>query len=333
MQKFNETSESSSTLPSESDSFISDVLRETLARVIAQTQATWERERKLIEAQAQATIAELRDEVIELRGQVTDMVAVRLANVHNGAPGARGRPGLDGLDGERGPPGERGERGPRGEKGDPGPQGDIGLRGLQGEIGPAGPAGPPGDKGERGEKGDPGPQGPPGKLPMVKLWRQGQITYASEVVAYDGSTFQAVKDTAQAPGGDDWMLIARGGRDAITPQVLGTYKEDAEYHRLDIVALNGSSFIAKRDDPGPCPGEGWQLLASAGRTGGRGEKGEQGPQGIAGKGGAKGDPGASIIGWTLDPQNYVAIPLMSDGKQGPALELRGFFKQFCIEAR
>jgi hypothetical protein len=73
-------------------------------------------------------------------------------------------------------------------------------------------------------------------------------------------------------------LIARGGRDAITPQVLGTYKEDFEYHRLDIVALNGSSFIAKRDDPGPCPGEGWQLLASAGRTGGRGEKGAQAPR-------------------------------------------------------
>jgi Collagen triple helix repeat (20 copies) len=333
MQKFDETSESSSTLPSESDSFISDVLRETLARVIADALNTWERERKLIEAQAQATVAELRAEVIELRGQVTDMVAVRLANVHNGAPGARGRPGLDGLDGERGPPGERGPQGERGEKGDPGPQGEIGLRGLQGKIGPAGPAGPPGDKGERGEKGDPGLQGPLGKLPIVKPWRQDQINYAGEVVAYDGSTFQAIKDTAQAPGGDDWMLIARGGRDAITPQVLGTYKEDAEYRRLDIIALNGSSFIAKREDPGPCPGEGWQLLASAGRTGGRGEKGEQGLRGIAGERGAKGDPGASITGWSIDHANYLAIPLMSDGKEGPALELRGFFKQFCIEAR
>jgi len=167
----------------------------------------------------------------------------------------------------------------------------------------------------------------------VKLWRPDQITYAGEVVAYDGSTFQAVKDTAQAPGGDDWVLIARGGRDAITPQVLGTYKEDAEYHRLDIIALNGSSFIAKRDDPGPCPGEGWQLLASAGRTGGRGEKGEQGLRGPKGESGPKGDPGASITGWTIDHENYLAIPLMSDGRQGPALELRGFFKQFSIHAR
>jgi hypothetical protein len=44
----------------------------------------------------------------------------------------------------------------------------------------------------------------------VNPWRQDQITYAGEVVAYDGSTFQAVKDTARAPGGDDWVLIARG---------------------------------------------------------------------------------------------------------------------------
>lgn len=87
MQKFDETSESSSTLPSESDSFISDVLRETLARVIADALNTWERELKLIEAQAHRTIAELRAEAIELRGQVTDMVAARLANVHNGAQG------------------------------------------------------------------------------------------------------------------------------------------------------------------------------------------------------------------------------------------------------
>jgi hypothetical protein len=330
MQKFDETSESSSTLPSESDSFISDVLRETLAHVIAQTQATWERELKLIEAQAQATVAELRAEVIELRGQVTDMVAVRLANVHNGAPGARGQQGPPGLDGEPGPMGPTGPAGPPGAQG---PQGEIGLRGLQGEPGPAGPAGAQGERGERGEKGDPGPQGPPGKLPIMKMWRQDQINYAGQVVAYDSSTFQAVKDTAQAPGGDDWILIARGGRDAVTPQVCGTYKEDAEYHRLDIVALNGSSFIAKQDDPGPCPGEGWQLLASAGRTGGRGEKGEQGLRGIAGERGAKGEPGASITGWTLDPEKYAAIPLMSDGRQGPALELRGFFKQFCIEVR
>jgi hypothetical protein len=40
-------------------------LRETLARVIAEAQNTWERERRLIEAQALSTIAQLRAEIAE----------------------------------------------------------------------------------------------------------------------------------------------------------------------------------------------------------------------------------------------------------------------------
>jgi hypothetical protein len=53
----------------------------------------------------------------------------------------------------------------------------------------------------------------------------------------------------------------------ITPR--GLYKPDETYLELDIVALNGGSFIAKCDDPGPCPGEGWMLLTQRGKRGGR----------------------------------------------------------------
>jgi hypothetical protein len=49
--------------------------------------------------------------------------------------------------------------------------------------------------------------------------------------------------------------------------VRGTFDATATYSRHDIVALNGSSFIAKRDSPGNLPGEGWQLLASVGKRG------------------------------------------------------------------
>jgi hypothetical protein len=45
------------------------------------------------------------------------------------------------------------------------------------------------------------------------------------------------------------------------------------------VALNGSSFVALKDRPGDCPGDGWQLLASAGK---RGERGLRGPIGDTG---------------------------------------------------
>jgi hypothetical protein len=111
---------------------------------------------------------------------------------------------------------------------------------------------------ERGERG------PPGFLPIVKTWQHDAIFYTGDVVAFDGSTWQATKDTAQAPGtGADWQLLARGGSDAFRPQVRGTYSAEKKYRCLDIVARDGSSFIARRDFPGACSGEDWQLLAGA----------------------------------------------------------------------
>jgi hypothetical protein len=49
--------------------------------------------------------------------------------------------------------------------------------------------------------------------------------------------------------------------------IRGTYDPNANYHQHDIVARNGGSFIAIKDDPGTCPGEGWQLLAGQGKRG------------------------------------------------------------------
>ena len=69
------------------------------------------------------------------------------------------------------------------------------------------------------------------------------VSYEAEFVCYDGSLYQALKDTAQVPGGSDWICLAVAGRDAITPQVRGTYKDGEQYKKLDIVALNGASFI------------------------------------------------------------------------------------------
>jgi hypothetical protein len=36
---------------------------------------------------------------------------------------------------------------------------------------------------------------------------------------------------------------------------------------LDIVTFDKSSFIARHDEPGPCPGDGWQLIAAHGARG------------------------------------------------------------------
>jgi len=43
--------------------------------------------------------------------------------------------------------------------------------------------------------------------------------------------------------------------------------------------------------------------------------------------------GGTISEWKIDRARYVATPVMSDGSEGPRLELRGLFEQFLLEAR
>src|SRR5262245_42793069 len=169
-----------------------------------------------------------------------------------------------------------------------------------------GAMGPPGPSGPRGE------QGPSGKLPLVKLWMPETVYYAGDVVAYDGGTFQAKRDTGQPPAHSDWLCLATAGRDGGSITVRGTFDATQEYRRLDVVAFNGGSFVALKDAPGPCPGSGWQLLASQGKrgvAGASGERGERGPTGLS---------GATICDWKIDRARYVATPVMSDGSGGPA---------------
>jgi hypothetical protein len=206
--------------------------------------------------------------------------------------------------------------------------GPAGLPGERGEAGPIGPPGEPGIPGPCGEKGH------PGKLPLVKAYRPDEVHYAGEVVVHDASAYQAQRDTARAPLNDrDWICIAAAGREGVdgrSPTVRGTFDPKATYTRLDIVAFDKGSFIARYDEPGSCPGDGWQLIAAEGA---RGEKGSPGPRGAQGAKGEKGDPAPTIAGWQIDRPNYQAIPVMSDGTEGPPLALRGLFKQFDDETR
>ena len=122
--------------------------------------------------------------------------------------------------------------------------------------------------------------------------------------------FQALRDTGQPPHHCDWICLARGGRDAKNFTVRGVYRAGERYQALDIVSKNGGSFIARRDDPGECPGDGWANLTMPGK---RGAEGPAGPKGDKGDQGAKGDAAPTILEWVLDYDNYRAIPLMSDG--------------------
>lgn len=113
-----------------------------------------------------------------------------------------------------------------------------------GPTGPAGPEGPAGPQGIPGEgfAGPAGPMGPPG------------------------------------PEG----AVGPPGPPAYVGEARGLFDEAATYRALDRVALNGAEWIARKDDPGPLPGEGWMLSARQGASGPRGERGERGPRGETG---------------------------------------------------
>jgi hypothetical protein len=198
----------------------------------------------------------------------------------------------------------------------------------------------------------------PGKLPVAKTWCSESVTYQAEFVCHDGSLWQARKDTAQAPGGSDWVCVARGGRDGLSLSLRGAFDVYKKYAQLDVVEYDGAGYVARRDDPGLCPGDGWQLLASRGRAGDKGEpgppgergepgpsgkKGESGEQGESGPRGERGEPGPpgrrgergeatpTIVSWQIDRAHYRAIPTMSDGEPGAPLDLRPLFETYHVE--
>jgi hypothetical protein len=162
----------------------------------------------------------------------------------------------------------------------------------------------------------------------VKQFVEGGVHYDGDVVMHMGSTYQARRDTARAPPHEDWICIAtagRDGRDGIegrSLRVRGTYRAGEDYAALDVVALNGGSFIARRDDPGACPGDGWQSLTLPGRGGPRGDKGERG---------AQGERGPGIVGWDIDRDNYTVSAVLSDQTRSEPLGLRGLFEQYLLE--
>lgn len=114
--------------------------------------------------------------------------------------------------------------------------------------------------------------GKPGMLPLVKAWTDS-VHYQGEAVTHDGATWQAVRDTGRAPPHEDWICLAKAGRDGEDGEdgrsftVRGTWGDAVTYRALDVVALNGAAFVARKDEPGPCPGDGWQIIAMQGRPG------------------------------------------------------------------
>jgi hypothetical protein len=104
------------------------------------------------------------------------------------------------------------------------------IAGVQ--NGPPGADGPPGPQGAAGARGEAGEAitGPPGE--------------------------QGIPGPPGEPGSDGRTLVPKGA-----------WKPAGAYEALDVVMLDGSSFIALDDAPGACPGDGWRLLAMRGKSG------------------------------------------------------------------
>lgn len=166
-----------------------------------------------------------------------------------------------------------------------------------------------------------GAPAPAAKFPAVGAW-DDRVHYEGSVVAHNGATWQATRDTAREPPHEDWALLAAPGatgREGYAGEVRGLWQPDGAYRKGDLAALNGSEWRARRDNPGPLPGDGWAL---SGKRGAKGERGETGP---AGK------PGADLAGWVLD--GYRVTPIMTDGRTGPPLDLAALFEQYHAESR
>lgn len=182
----------------------------------------------------------------------------------------------------------------------PGPLTAAMVETVQAAVRDAVAALPPPKDGTDGAPGAPGERGldgAPGQLPLVRGWCD-EVHYQADVVSHGGSTWQALRDTGHAPPHEDWQLLAGAGADGRSFYPRGTWAESQDYLRFDVVALNGASFVALRDQPGACPGEGWQLLAQQGRTGRPGERGLPGP---------RGEPGPAVIAAEIDGRGLLTL--------------------------
>jgi len=114
------------------------------------------------------------------------------------------------------------------------------------------------------------------------------------------------RDGEPGPPGADSAVPGPPGADGRSFNGRRTYSDTETYRALDVVALDGSSFFALRDDPGVCPGDGWQLMSPRGRAGQPGQRGEKGERGSVGPAGPPG-PGVKSLG--LDADGVLTLTL------------------------
>ena len=163
--------------------------------------------------------------------------------------------------------------------------------------------------------------------------------YAHEIIAdaiasmsaearAEGATIEAVFELCEMP-----LSAAFSGDDILNDKVKELRKElsdlKLENARLAAKVAEATSkvselaFVSERlrvEARGPAGERGMM-----GRDGNEGRPGARGERGADGR---PGSPGPRIIGWETVDESFVAMPLLSDGRQGASLHLRGMFEAY-----
>ena len=102
----------------------------------------------------------------------------------------------------------------------------------------------------------------------------------------------------------------------VAPVPKGEYSETTQYNKLDIVSMDGGSWISKKPVRGVKPGtdpDSWMQIAQKGDTGPKGDTGDTGPQGPKGDTGDTGPQGPKGDKGDTGPQG----PKGDTGDTGP----------------
>jgi hypothetical protein len=289
------------------DAAFIDAAADAIGRAVAAMQRDALQAEQVRTAEHRAKIAELDAFILRTEAEIDRRVSEKLAAVRDGAPGAKGEAGAQGEKGEQGQAGAQGEKG------------EQGLPGTDGQLGPKGDSGAPGEKGLDGKDGSPGLHGRDGRDGVAgPPGRDG----ANGVDGKDGAPGERGEAGLAGRDGD----VGPPGKDAPRMVLRGVYDPAESYDELNIVTLDGSTWMAKGDSPDHAPGagSGWMLLAGRGRRGEKGERGEQGRVGVAGR------DAPVIVGWRKE--GYSAVAVMSDGTEAAPLDVREFFEAYHSEA-
>jgi hypothetical protein len=165
---------------------------------------------------------------------------------------------------------------------------------------------------------------------VAKEWTAiGEVHYRGEIACYQGSTYQAKRDTGRPPDDlEHWVVLAKCGADGRAMRWRGKYATNAPYMRNDVVEFDGSCYVAIKNGAVGIPSyasSDWNLMARAGQRGKQGATGPRGERGVRGE-----RASTPNISFHVDPERYRAIVFV-DGHIGAELPLRDLFARFQLE--